>query len=114
MKKQHNIDMGKRIRCERERANMTREHLAELVDVTPRFIADVERGYVGISVPTLKKICEILHVSSDTLLWGKTPHTNIDEKLKFLDPDSEYVRHIEKMVQVQLDFIRFVEGKNNL
>lgn len=45
--------IGKRIRCERERVRMTREYLSEQIDVTPRFLADVERGYVGVSVPTL-------------------------------------------------------------
>lgn len=110
MKKQLNIDIGQRIRRERNRANLTREQLAELVDVTPRFIADVERGHVGISVPTLKKLCEVLHVSSDTLLWDKTAQTSIDDKLKLID--SEYAHHIEKMVQTQLDFIAFIENKD--
>ena len=109
MKKQLNIDIGKRIRQERERANLTREQLAELVDVTPRFIADVERGHVGISILTLKKICEVLHISSDALLWGKPTQTSIDDKLKLID--SEYAHYIEKLVQTQLDFISFMESR---
>lgn len=111
MKKASNVDMGKRIRAERERANMTREGLAECIEVTPRFIADVERGSVGISVPTLKRICEVLNISSDSLLWNKTTHTSIDEKLKFLDED--YVRSIDKMVQTQLDLIDLIKSKES-
>ena len=111
MKKESNIDMGKRIRIERERAGMTREVLAECIDVTPRFIADVERGRVGISVPTLKRMCEVLNISSDSLLWGKTTQTSIDEKLKFVDED--YVRVIDKTVQAQLDLINLIKSKES-
>ena len=57
MRKELNVDIGKRIKAVRIRIGMTREKLAELVDVTPRFIADVERGSVGISIATLKRIC---------------------------------------------------------
>lgn len=110
MKKEFNVDLGKRIRSARERAGITRERLAEQIDVSPRFIADVERGSVGISVPTLKKICEVLHISSDSLLWEKTTQSSIDEKLKFID--SDYLGLIDKMVQTQLDLIAVAESKS--
>lgn len=103
MKKNLNVEIGKRIRSARECAGMTREELAERIDVTPRFVADVERGNVGISVPTLIGICEALHISSDTLLWGQTSNACIDERLKLVDV--AYIPFIEKSVQAQLDLI---------
>ena len=109
-KKELNIAIGKRIRTERERAGLTREQLAELVDITSRFVADIERGSVGISVPTLRKICEVLNISSDSLLWGKTSQTSIDERLKFVDED--YIRIIDKTVQSQLDLIELIKSKS--
>ena len=109
MKKELNIEVGRNIRLERERANLTREKLAELIEVTPRFIADVESGRVGVSISTLKKICESLNISSDSLLWSKTTHTNIDEKLKFVEED--YVHFIDHMVQTQLELIDYMKQK---
>ena len=76
-KRELNIAIGKRIRCERERAGLTREQLAELVDITSRFVADIERGSVGISVPTLRKICEALNIRSDVDDDG-TPTTDFE------------------------------------
>ena len=108
-KKALNIEIGKRIRSERDRMGLTREKLAELVDVTPRFIADVERGSVGVSVPTLKMICEVLKVSSDRLIWGDTTIADINSRLRFLDAD--IVDMIDKTVQCQLELISLLESK---
>ena len=109
MRKELNVDIGKRIKAVRIRIGMTREKLAELVDVTPRFIADVERGSVGISIATLKRICEVMNISSDSLLWDKTAQTSIDEKLKFVDPDC--IEIIEKTVQTEIELINLIKNK---
>ena len=45
--------------------------LAEKIEVSPQYISDLERGVVGIALPTLKKLCCVLGVSSDQILFGK-------------------------------------------
>ena len=47
-----NIILGERIRLGRKANNLTREKLAELIDVSPRFLAEVESGKVGVSLQT--------------------------------------------------------------
>lgn len=111
MKKALNVDIGKRIKAARERSGLTRESLAERIEVTPRFIADVERGSVGISVPTLIRICETLNISSDSLLWNKTTRISLDEKLLFVD--AEYLPSIDKLVQNQIDLIDLIKAKES-
>ena len=70
VKKEHNIQIGEQIKAAREQAKLTQEQLSERVDVSPQYISDLERGVVGISIPTLKRLCTILGVSSDQLLFG--------------------------------------------
>ncbi|MBQ7101019.1 MAG: helix-turn-helix transcriptional regulator [Clostridia bacterium] len=70
-KKQINIEIGERIKKARERINMTQEKLAEKIDVSPQYISDLERGVVGVALPTLKNICITLGVTSDSLLFGE-------------------------------------------
>ena len=94
---------------ERERAALSREKLSELVDVTPRFIADIEHGSVGVSVPTLKRICEVLKVSSDPLIWGKSVAVSIDDRLRLLDDDC--IAIIDKTVQTQLELIDLIRNQ---
>ena len=69
-KKEINIQIGERVRIAREQAKLTQEQFAERIEVSPQYISDLERGVVGISIPTLKRACIILGVSSDQLLFG--------------------------------------------
>ena len=69
-KKEINIQIGEQIHIAREQAKLTQEELAEKIEVSPQYISDAERGVVGVSLTTLKKICCALGVSSDQLLFG--------------------------------------------
>jgi len=63
-------EIGGRIRRQREYLGFTREHFAELLDVTPKFCSDIELGVKGMSVPTLCKISKTLRLSTDYILFG--------------------------------------------
>lgn len=69
-KKELNIQMGNRIRKARLQAGLTQEAFAELLHLGPKHISAMERGTVGLSMETLQNICQVLHVSADTLLFG--------------------------------------------
>ena len=67
-KKEINMILGARIRRQREMFGYSREAFSELLDITPRFLADIESGVCGVSLSTLKAICQVTHVSADYLL----------------------------------------------
>lgn len=71
-RKEININIGANIKRARESAGFTQEKFSEYIDVSVQYVSDLERGVVGTSIPTLMKICEILNVSSDYLLFNKT------------------------------------------
>ena len=88
-KKEINISIGEQVKCAREQAKLTQEQLAECIDVSPQDISDLERGVVGISIPTLKNLCTSLSISSDHILFPKRAQndaTAIMEKLQLLSP----------------------------
>lgn len=60
--------MGERIRQAREDMGYTRETFSEMANITPRFCYDIESGKKGVSIDTLKNICEALNLSADHLL----------------------------------------------
>ena len=62
--------IGMRIRKQREQFGYTRETFAEMLNVTPKFCADIELGNKGMSVQTLCKISDILKLSTDYILFG--------------------------------------------
>lgn len=63
--------MYMRIRKAREEMGYTRERFAELLDVSVSYMAEVERGRTGISVKMLVKICGVLGLSADYVLFGE-------------------------------------------
>ena len=64
--------MYMRIRKAREDMGYTREKFAELLDVSVSYLAEVERGRTGISVKMLTKICRVLGLSADYVLFAQT------------------------------------------
>lgn len=62
--------MHTRIRKAREDAGYTREKFAELVNVSVSYMAEVERGRIGVSLKTLSAICNLLGLSADYLIFG--------------------------------------------
>lgn len=88
-KKKINVEIGLRIKEEREKAGLTQEKFAELIGLGPKSVSAFERGTVGISFTTLKKICQVLSVSSDQILFGNTAKNENDL--------SELVRRLERL-----------------
>ncbi len=104
-KKELNLQIGNQIRKARERSGLTQEQFAEAIDKSPQFISDLERGLSGISLETLKKICETLQVSNDTILFTETIQTDMAvEKLtnKFLNMTPEQLRIMEAITNAFL------------
>lgn len=83
--------MGRRIRVIRERKEITREELAEKMDISPAFISDVEYGNKGMSIKNLYLLSQLLGVSAEYLLSGK---------LYSLDNDEESLRVHEEIVSL--------------
>ncbi len=65
------FELGRRIRAARESVNMTRDDLAEQVDISRNFLADIEGGTKGVSLQNFYKIARALDVSTDYLLETK-------------------------------------------
>lgn len=62
--------MYMRIRKAREEQGYTRERFAEKLDVSVSYMAELERGRTGISVKMLIKVCNLLGLSADYVLFG--------------------------------------------
>lgn len=85
-------EVGSRIRRQREYMGYTREHFAELLDVTPKFCSDIELGVKGMSVPTLCKISKILRLTTDYILFGTVEQVGDDALLHVLNSCSKTER----------------------
>lgn len=85
-----NRQVGERIRELRELQNYTREGFAEKVDISAKFLYEIETGKKGFSADTLCRISKALSVSCDYIMLGEEKEHRSTEKiiraLEMLDP----------------------------
>lgn len=90
--------MHTRIRKAREDMGYTREQFAEKLDVSVSYMAEVERGRTGTSVKMLIKICDLLGLSADYILFG----TDRDNDTMLLDKihriDDKYIPLLNRLI----------------
>ena len=77
------ISLGKRIREERLKLNLTQEQLAEYADISASYMGQIERGERKVTLDTLIKVTNKLRVSIDYLLKDSTT-INDDDALNQL------------------------------
>ena len=97
-RKEINVTLGQRTKERRKQLKLTQEQLAEKINISVRFMADVEGGQVGVSLSTLKELCMALGCSADYLL-GLDSASSADD----------YAFAIRKIQQIPLDKIKSVE-----
>ena len=73
------VDMGKRVRKQRQLIGLTQQELAERIGVSTSFVGHVERGTRKASLETLVALSNALGVGVDYLLAGSL-HNGPDEK----------------------------------
>ena len=96
--------IGERIKKQRQLICYSREKLAELVDITPRFCYDLE----NMSVSTLCKLSNSLHVSVDYILKGSSdPSDTYDSFISLISLcPTDKLDHLEKIIAHYIQAVR--------
>ena len=98
-------EIGGRIKVERRSRQISQEKLAEIIDVSPHYIYEIERGSKAMSLETLISIAKALSVSTDYILFGNTYNDtdSIYEQLSKLPDDRK--ERAENAFKAVLPFI---------
>lgn len=70
----YNVDykeLGKRIRAERRKQNLTQEKLAEIAGISDSFMGHIERGGRTLSIETLVKLSNSLKLNIEYIICGE-------------------------------------------
>lgn len=106
-KQEFDNKMGRRIKTAREKASYTQEKLAELMDVSVQYLAKLEAGRVGISLPNFTKLCKVLGVSADYLLWGEREENDMStivDCIRYL-PEKQY-KLLENIIRSYMEAVQ--------
>lgn len=90
--------MYTRIRKAREEQGYTREKFAEKLDVSVSYLAELERGRTGISVKMLIKVCNLLGLSADYVLFGTVRSKDALRLDAIHRIDDKYIPLLDKMI----------------
>lgn len=90
--------MYTRIRKAREDQGYTREKFAEKLDVSVSYLAELERGRTGISVKMLIKVCNLLGLSADYVLFGNERSQDSLRLDAIHRIDDKYLPLLDKMI----------------
>lgn len=71
-------EIGNRIRQRRKELKLTQEKLSEILEVSPTYISEIERGTGISSLATITKLSKVLKLDLDYLVFGISD-TNIDK-----------------------------------
>lgn len=98
------VKIGNRIRIERDKFDMTREKLSEILNISPYFLGQIERGERKMSINTLINLAECLHISLDYLFFEQVNNnTNNNVLYSLINKCSEKeVKVIEGLIKLLL------------
>ena len=94
--------IGQRIRAARERRHWTREKLAEKMEMSVNTMAEIELGRNGTRLENFVRLCRLLEVNADYILFGDAVPAvqRVTDLLR--DRDEETVRVVEQTVEALL------------
>lgn len=96
------IEMGRRFREARENRKWSREVLAERADLSVSFITDLELGNTGTRLENFVRLCRLLDLSADYVLFGEASDGAARVADLLRDRDPETVRVVERTVEALL------------
>lgn len=86
------LKIGKKIRDAREDLELSQEYVAELIPMTQSGYSKIERDVQEPSLEQLKRICEILKLSADSLL-------SINAYSKITEKDLELLKETKALIK---------------
>ena len=81
-KKQWLVQVGTRVWTCRTQLGLSRERLAERLDITPQYVSDIEQGKKCMSMSIFVEMSQVLEVSMEFLAYGTLSPTPEVERLK--------------------------------
>lgn len=97
--------LGENVRRTREERGLQGKELAQLVNITPGYLSQIETGKSEPTLKVLRRIASALGVTPGTLLDGEPTMRGVAEMLEHLDQErlTQAVRYIKYLWKEQID-----------
>ena len=102
--------IGKRIKIARIKADLTQERLAEMVEISPTHMSNIETGTTRVSLTAIVSLANALSVTVDDLLCDSVVKSKVQFEKDIAgilaDCDEYEIRMVKDMAQALKDALR--------
>lgn len=102
--------IGKRIKIARIKADLTQERLAEMVEISPTHMSNIETGTTRVSLTAIVSLANALSVTVDDLLCDSVVKCKVQFEKDIAgilaDCDEYEIRMVKDMAQVLKETLR--------
>lgn len=102
--------IGKRIKIARIKADLTQEHLAEMVEISPTHMSNIETGTTRVSLTAIVSLANALSVTVDDLLCDSVVKSKVQFEKDIAgilaDCDEYEIRMVKDMAQALKETLR--------
>ena len=102
--------IGKRIKIARIKADLTQEHLAEMVEISPTHMSNIETGTTRVSLTAIVSLANALSVTVDDLLCDSVVKCKVQFEKDIAgilaDCDEYEIRMVKDMAQALKETLR--------
>ena len=102
--------IGKRIKIARIKADLTQEHLAEMVEISPTHMSNIETGTTRVSLTAIVSLANALSVTVDDLLCDSVVKSKVQFEKDIAgilaDCDDYEIRMVKDMAQALKETLR--------
>ena len=107
-----NFELGQRVKILRERLNLSRKDLAELIDISDYFLVEIELGRRGVSNITLCKLADALCTTTDYLLRGIEKDSDVGAIASLFETlDDRFVEGAARLLKEYINSIHYIQSK---
>ena len=102
--------IGKRIKIARIKADLTQERLAEMVEISPTHMSNIETGTTRVSLTAIVSLANALSVTVDDLLCDRVVKSKVQFEKDIAgilaDCDEYEIRMVKDMAQALKETLR--------
>jgi transcriptional regulator with XRE-family HTH domain len=104
-----NLKIGKKLRLLREKFEMTQEYMANELEISISGYSRIERDEVKLSIDKLIKVCKIMNLEVDDLLY-RSDSDILSEELYESDIDNQFkpnqnAKMLQELYEKQIKFL---------
>ncbi|MBQ7835543.1 MAG: helix-turn-helix transcriptional regulator [Ruminiclostridium sp.] len=100
------IEIGGRIKAYRKSIGISQEKLAEMIDVSPHYIYEIERGSKSMSLEMFVRLSKVLNLSTDYILFGNQTSDTVSLVEQLAKMDEKQRERAESAFKALLPYIK--------